>query len=208
MRWPIGGSDFAEMVDKRLDFVDKTLFIKEVFDNPGIKVTVITRPRRFGKTLNLSMLRCFLAAEVDGRMTQHLFKNLKIAELGDQYMQYQGKYPVIFISFKDVKDHDYKTTYTNLRHLLSQLYREHQYLLSSSKLTEREKITFLSVLEKKATAADIRTALFDLCYYLYRHHDVKPWILIDEYDSPIQAGYLHGYYNSIIQAMRGLFRNI
>ncbi len=205
MRWPIGGSDFAEMVDKRLDFVDKTLFIKEVFDNPGVKVTVITRPRRFGKTLNLSMLRCFLAAEIYSRTTQHLFEGLKIAELGDEYMQYQGKYPVIFISFKDVKDHDYEKTYANLCHLLSQLYREHQYLLSSSKLTEDERKTFLSILKEDATAAHIRTALFDLCYYLYQHHGIKPWILIDEYDSPIQAGYLHGYYDSIIQVMRGLF---
>ena len=121
MRWPIGGSDFAEMVDKRLDFVDKTLFIKEVFDNPGVEVTVITRPRRFGKTLNLSMLRCFLAAEVYGRTTQHLFKSLKIAGLGDEYMRYQGKYPVIFISFKDVKDSDYERTYANLCHLLSSI---------------------------------------------------------------------------------------
>ena len=208
MRWPIGGSDFAEMVDKRLDFVDKTLFIKEVFDNPRIKVTVITRPRRFGKTLNLSMLRCFLAAEVDGHTTLHLFKGLKIAEFGDSYLQYQGKYSVIFISFKDVKDRDYETTYADLRHLLSQLYREHQHLLSSSKLTEDERNKFLSILKENATAANIKTALFDLCYYLYQYHGVKPWLLIDEYDSPIQAGYLHGYYNSIIQVMRGLFGSV
>ncbi len=205
MRWPIGGSDFAEMVDKRLDFVDKTLFIKEVFDNPRIKVTVITRPRRFGKTLNLSMLRCFLAAEVYGHTTQHLFEGLKIADMGDEYMRYQGKYPVIFISFKDVKNLDYETTYANLCHLLCQLYREHRYLLSSPKLGDDEKQAFLSVLKKEASSDLIQTALLDLSRYLHQHHDVKPWILIDEYDSPIQAGYLHDYYDSIIQVMRGLF---
>ena len=205
MRWPIGGSDFAEMVDKRLDFVDKTLFIKEIFDNPGIKVTVITRPRRFGKTLNLSMLRCFLAAEVDGRTTQHLFKGLKIAELGDQYMQYQGKYPVIFISFKDVKDHDYESTYANLCCLIANVYNEHYYLLSSLQLTASEKKVFLLIAEGNASLANVRGSLANLSRYLYKHHGVKPWILIDEYDSPIQAGYLHGYYDSIIQVMRGLF---
>lgn len=208
MRWPIGGSDFAEMVDKRLDFVDKTLFIKEIFDNPGIKVTVITRPRRFGKTLNLSMLRCFLAAEVDGHSTQHLFKGLKIAELGDSYLQYQGKYPVIFISFKDVKDHDYESTYENLCHLIANVYNEHYYLLSSLQLTASEKKVFLSIAESSASPAMIRDSLADLSRYLYKHHGVKPWLLIDEYDSPIQAGYLHGYYHSIIQIMRGLFGSV
>ncbi len=208
MRWPIGGSDFAEMVDKRLDFVDKTLFIKEIFDNPGIKVTVITRPRRFGKTLNLSMLRCFLAAEVDGHSTQHLFKGLKIAELGDSYLQYQGKYPVIFISFKDVKDHDYESTYENLCHLIANVYNEHYYLLSSLQLTASEKKVFLSIAESSASPAMIRDSLADLSRYLYKHHGVKPWLLIDEYDSPIQAGYLHGYYHSIIQVMRGLFGSV
>jgi hypothetical protein len=205
MRWPIGGSDFAEMVDKHLDFVDKTLFIKEIFDNPGVKVNVITRPRRFGKTLNLSMLACFLAAEVNGCTTQHLFKGLKIAGLGDEYMRHQGKYPVIFISFKDVQDHNYENTYANLCELIANVYNEHYYLLSSPQLSASEKKVFLSIVETNASLAKIRDSLANLSRYLYKHHGVKPWILIDEYDSPIQAGYLHGYYNSIIQVMRGLF---
>jgi predicted AAA-ATPase len=102
MQLPIGYGDFDEIVRSKFDFVDKSLFIKEILDNAVTQVILITRPRRFGKTLNLSMLHCFLAAEVNRQSTQNLFNGLKIAEQGEQYWQHQGKYPVIFISFKDI----------------------------------------------------------------------------------------------------------
>lgn len=94
---PVGYSCFSDLIRHQLDFIDKTLFIKEIFDNTGTQVSVITRPRRFGKTLNLSMLHCFLAAEVNLKPTQGLFDGLKIAQVGDHYMQHQGEYPVIYI---------------------------------------------------------------------------------------------------------------
>jgi Predicted AAA-ATPase len=103
MDLPIGYDIFPELIEFKLDFVDKSLFIKEVIDKSA-KATVITRPRRFGKTLNLSMLHHFLAAEAYGRSTKGLFDNLKIAKAGGEYMQHQGKYPVIFVTFKDILD--------------------------------------------------------------------------------------------------------
>src|ERR1700738_3014011 len=110
MQLPIGYDNFAEIIDKKLDFVDKTLFIRDILDEISTKVIVITRPRRFGKTLNLSMLQYFFAEEAYMRKTQGLFDNLKIAALGEEYMQHQGKYPVIFITLKDVRDRSFKHT--------------------------------------------------------------------------------------------------
>ena len=101
-------------LQEKLEFIDKSLFIKEIIDNKEIEVSVIIRPRRFGKTLNMSMLHHFLAAEVDGMKTEGMFDNLKIAQQGDEYMQHQGKYPVIFISFKSVKDRKFCDAYENL----------------------------------------------------------------------------------------------
>ncbi len=114
MQLPLGYDDFKKIRDKQLDWVDKSLFIQEILDDKATEVTVITRPRRFGKTLNLSMLHYFLAAEAYGQSTQGLFAGLKIAALGDKYMQHQGRYPVIFITFKEVKDHFKTSGRTNL----------------------------------------------------------------------------------------------
>ncbi len=108
MRLPLGYDNFKAIIDKRLDFVDKSLLIQEILDDVA-QVAVITRPRRFGKTLNLSMLHYFLAAKAYGQSTQGLFDGIKIAALGEEYMQHQGKYPVIFVTFKDVKDHRFAT---------------------------------------------------------------------------------------------------
>jgi hypothetical protein len=207
MHLPIGYDNFGDVIEKKLDFVDKTLFIKEVLDNIGTQVTVVARPRRFGKTLNLSMLQYFLSAEVRGHSTKGLFDGLKIAAAGDAYMQHQGRYPVIFLTFKAVKDPEFESAYESLGKLLSQLYREYKYLLSSEKLSVYDKKAFLSVIEVEATPAAVKTALADLCYYLYQHHGVKAWILIDEYDTFFQTGYLHGYYSEMIELMRGLFGN-
>ena len=207
MHLPIGYDNFGDLIEKKLDFVDKTLFIKEVLDKVETQVSVISRPRRFGKTLNLSMLRHFLAPQIHGKTTQDLFKGLKITELGDQYMRHQGKYPVIFITLKSIKDRDYDRAYGSLCKQLSLLYHEHYLLLSSPKLTESDKKIFLSILEQQASINNISTALSDLCRYLYQHYGVKAWLLIDEYDTIFQAGYLHGYYHEMIDLMRGLFGN-
>jgi Predicted AAA-ATPase/PD-(D/E)XK nuclease superfamily len=205
MRLPIGYDNFKDLIDKRLDFVDKTLWIKEILDDPSAQVSVITRPRRFGKTLNLSMLHCFLASKVYGQPTQGLFTGLKIAQAPGDYLQYQGKYPVVFITFKDVKDHEYTESYANLVNLMAKVYKEHYYLLSSPHLTKEDKQIFHAILSQTASKSWIKSALEKLTQFLYQHHGVKPWLLIDEYDSPLQTAYLHGYYDEMIDLFRGIF---
>jgi Predicted AAA-ATPase/PD-(D/E)XK nuclease superfamily len=205
MRLPIGYDNFRDLIDKKLDFVDKTFFIKEVLDRISVQVSLIARPRRFGKTLNLSMLRHFLATQVDGKSTEGLFDGLKITEAGDTYMQHHRRYPVIFVTFKDVKEGNYETAYFSVCKQIAVIYHEHHYLLSSDKLTAGEKEVFISILETRATTINISHSLKDLCRYLYEHHGVKPWLLIDEYDTPIHAGYLNNYYNAIIDFIGKLF---
>lgn len=118
LRFPLGYVVFKEIVDGNFDFVDKTIFIKDIFDDNS-KVILITRPRRFGKTLNLSMLHHFLAEEVVGQKTAGLFDKYKIKTIDDgAYMQHQGQYPTIFITFKDVKDHNFEHAYSQLVELI------------------------------------------------------------------------------------------
>ncbi len=204
IRLPLGHEDFKELIDKRFDFVDKSLFIQEILDDDVTKVSLILRPRRFGKTLNLSMLHHFLAAEVYGQSTQGLFNGLKISALGDEYMRHQGRYPVIFITFKSVKDHHFDHSLRNMQFLMAEVYKEHQYVLSGSKLSDADKIFYNTVLNSQADSAMLQTAIKNLTSYLYQHHGVKPWVLIDEYDTPIQSAYLHGYYEEMISLMRGM----
>ena len=125
----IGISDFKELIDGNNYFVDKTLFIKEVLDNKNVEVGVITRPRRFGKTFNLSTLHHFLASEVNQVKTANMFDELKIAKVDSgSYMQHQGKYPVIFISFKEIKTENYELAYGKLNDLIFDIFNEHDYL--------------------------------------------------------------------------------
>lgn len=203
----VGIDDFGEVMKQQLHFVDKSLFIKKVFDNKNTQVSVITRPRRFGKTFNLSMLCYFLAFKVNGLITKGLFDNLKIAQLGDAYMNEQGKYPVIFLTLKSIKHTQYQEAMEGFSQLISQLYGQHIELLSNSVLHAHEKVVFERILNKKANSIELSFSLVWLCEYLYRYHQVKPWVLIDEYDTPIQSGYLHGYYDKLIDFMRGFFGN-
>jgi len=204
MKLPIGYDNFQEIISNKLDYVDKTLFIKDIIDDSA-KVVLIARPRRFGKTLNLSMLRYFLASEVYGESTQGLFDGLKIKSESKEYLQHQGHYPVVFISFKDVKSNNYKTAYASLCKLISRIYQEHQPVLLSDKISNHQKKIFESILEERATEASIQSSLLDLSQLLYTYHGVKPWLLIDEYDTPIQSAYLGGYYEEMIGLIRGMF---
>jgi hypothetical protein len=205
---PIGTEDFGKIIHRKLYFVDKSLFIKEILDDHGTEILVTTRPRRFGKTLNLSMLHYFRAEKVNKNSTQGLFEHLKIAKSGDTYLQHQGKYPVIFVTFKDIKELSYENTFKNLSRLMSRVYQEHIDLLKSDKLYSHQKNIFQSILEERADETHIKSALLDLTQYLYLHYETKPWLLIDEYDTPIQSGYINGYYEKIIDFMRGIFSSV
>ncbi len=203
LRLPIGQDNFGEILEKGLDFVDKTLLIQEIIDDPS-SVMVITRPRRFGKTLNLSMLQHFFAADVYGRKTQGLFDRFKIASLGEQYMQYQGKHPVIFLTLKDVKDHNLQVATGNLHELIRRTYREHRYVLDGGSLDVEEKVVYHKILAKQASESEIHASLRNLTEYIFRHTTQRVWLLIDEYDAPIQSAFVHDYYLEMISLMRGV----
>ena len=205
MKLQIGYDDFGEVRANNLNFVDKTLFIKGIIDSRNIKVSVITRPRRFGKTFNLSTLHYFLASEVNNQKTATLFDGLKISTVDDgSYMQYQGKFPVIFISLKEVNAKDYDLAYDELYELIINIFDQYNYLENSDKLSQRNKRLLHRILHKEASPAEIKGSLRFLTSIIFQHYGIKPWLLIDEYDTPIQAGYAKGYYNEIISFMRGM----
>jgi len=217
MLLPIGYDNFRELIDNQLDFVDKSLFIKDLIDDRAAKVAVITRPRRFGKTLNLSMLQHFLAAEVNEQKTAGLFDSLNIAQCdGGAYLQHQGKYPVIFVTFKSIKAFDFGSALADIAVLMSDLYLGHEYLLSSAALKDQDKRNFEAILRKTTDESGLKTALKNLTKYLYLHTKVKPWLLIDEYDTPIQSAYVNdnkdeaqiAYYERMINFMRVLFGEV
>ena len=204
---PIGVSDFRKLVEYKNPqgepylFVDKSLWVKDIIDDPS-EVILITRPRRFGKTLNMSLLQHFFAKEVDNQMTEALFKNLKIIQYPD-YMKYQGQYPVISLTFKDIKSRSFEAAYDDFGRLISRAYEKHEQILSSqSKLTDRQKRQYELILNRKAPDTDIRGSLQSLTFYLHQYYGVKPIVLIDEYDTPIQTAYLESYYKEMVTFMR------
>ena len=201
---PVGEEDFRELIDNEFLFVDKTLLIKEFLDNKNIKVSLITRPRRFGKTLNLSMLHYFFAEKIKNKSTEGLFDGLKISEAGEHYMAYQGKYPVIFITFKQLEADTYKAMLGELQRLMSRIYKMHLELLDSPYLIAEQKSDFKKIVSCEADESHLKTALFDLTEYLYTHYQKEVIVLIDEYDAPIQASYFNNYYQEAIKMMRGL----
>ncbi len=208
MALPIGYDNFQKVIENQLEFVDKSLLIKEIINNISVEAAVITRPRRFGKTLNLSMLHHFLSSKVNGKSTENLFDHLKISENKDLCEKHQGKYPVIFVTFKDVKEANYEGAYEQLCKLMSDVYLEHELLLTSPKLGDSQKRTFERILEQTGSKAEVTKALKDLTTYLSRHYGINSWLLIDEYDTPIQASYVHGYYDQMIHVMRSLFGSV
>jgi len=206
MEMQVGFDDFGKVRSNDLNFVDKTLFIKEVLDNKGTEVSIITRPRRFGKTFNLSTLHYFLASEVDQQKTEKLFSGLEISAVDNgSYMRFQGKYPVVFVSFKGINSENYDLAYSKLCTLIANVFNGHNYLKQSSKLSESDKEKLQNILSKQADRAVIEDSLHFLTSILFKHYGIKPWLLIDEYDTPIQAGYSNNYYKEIIGLMRGMF---
>jgi hypothetical protein len=200
---PIGVSDFKEMIENDFYYIDKSLIIKEILDNVS-KALLLPRPRRFGKTLTLSMLKYFFEKHEQQESKSELFKDLKIYKDKDA-MEKQGKYPVIFLTLKDLSDNSWKKCFKNLKGIVAQEFRRHNYLLGSDILDEFEKDYFLRILSEKTEEADYRSSLRRLSGYLHKYHkkENKVVLLIDEYDTPIHYGYYNGYYDEIINFMRG-----
>ena len=197
---PIGLSDFKELRRRGYYFVDKSELISEII-NENNKVLLIPRPRRFGKTLNLSMLKYFFDVNEDAK---DLFKGLKIENLPE--FELQGKYPVIFLTFKDLKEPDFNSFLNQLSELIADLYKIHQDKLLNSELDQRDKNKINAILSEKKDYTLLQNSLKNLSRYLSQAYQVNPIILLDEYDTPIHAGWLKGYYTEVIDFMRGFLR--
>ncbi len=198
----IGIDDFKELIEENYYFTDKSLLIKELLDSKA-KVTLLPRPRRFGKTLNMSMLRCFFEKVDPSASRRHLFNGLKI----EQYpncMIHQGKYPTIWLTFKDVKMDTWLPCYEKMRTLVGIEFKRHFDAIKTV-LNELEMQEVQALMAGTASQAMYENSLLELSRYLERAYKTRVMILIDEYDAPIHAGYLNGYYKEIIGFMRGFF---
>lgn len=195
---PIGISDYRMAVSGYY-YVDKTLLIKDLLDYHPL-VSLFTRPRRFGKTLNMDMLRVFF--EKTEEDTSKYFRGTQIWKAGEKYRREQRRYPVIFLTFKDVKYNSWDETRINLCAVIQAEYRRHIYLLASDKIEEIDRQYFGKVLDGTLDVALWAGTLEKLSLLLELHHGTAPMILIDEYDIPIQQGYMKGYYEDVITFMR------
>ena len=195
---PIGVSDFKEVMEEDLYFVDKSLLIKEIIEDKS-KIILLPRPRRFGKTLNMSMLKYFF--EKTDEDNTELFKNLNIYK-HKKYMEYHNKYPIIYITFKDLKDSSWENCYNKIKEIIIEEFLRHKYVLSGELLDDVEKDTYIKTINGEATKAQYELSFKSLTKYLTRYYNQKPIILIDEYDVPLQRGYVEGYYDKAVGFIR------
>ncbi len=199
----IGIQDFTKMITNDCFYVDKTEFIREWWESMD-DVTLITRPRRFGKTLNMSMLEQFFSVDYAGH--GELFQGLSIWK-DEKYRKLQGTYPVISLSFANMKERDYKTTREKMNRLLNNLYVKYLFLKDSDVLTDTDRAFFDRILAVEISDSDATLALYQLSDYLYRYYGKKAIILLDEYDTPMQEAYVGGYWEEIVGFTRSLFNS-
>ena len=188
----IGELDFKELIVKDLYYVDKTMFAKDIIDDDS-KAILITRPRRFGKTINMSMLDYFF--NIDKKDSKKLFKGLKIMDQGEEYTSKLGKYPCIYLSLADVKTQTYNEMITSMKTIIHEIYCNFRYLLDSDKLFDDEKNYIRDILNFKIEEDRLFISVKDLSNFLSRHYNQKVIILIDEYDAPLQNAYSEGFYD-------------
>ena len=198
----IGIQDFGELIRKGFFYVDKTDFIREWWDS-GDSVTLITRPRRFGKTLNMSMVEHFFSLRYKGQ--GELFEGLSVWE-HEEYRELQGTYPVISLSFANIKEESYEKTRAKICFLLARLYAEHAYLLDSGLLYKTEEDFFRKVTPDMGDL-EATMALYSLSDFLYRYYGKKVIILLDEYDTPMQEAFVDGYWNELVAFTRSMFNS-
>ncbi len=196
----LGNSDFKSIIENNNYFVDKSLLIKEIIKAQK-QVILLPRPRRFGKTLNLSMLKYFF--DINQLQKENLFLTLNIWQTENEIKDKYAKFPVIFLSFKDAKDKTWNKCYELIVAELSDLYTKHNYLTENNLLTNEELEIFQKIKNRSAQETDFQRSLKKLSEYLYRYYNQKVVILIDEYDTPIQSGY-NSFYDQVISFMRNL----
>ena len=196
----IGLQDFADVIQKGYFYIDKTPFIKEWWES-GDSVTLITRPRRFGKTLNMSMLEHFFSIKYAEE--EKIFENLSIWN-DTKYRELKGTYPVISLSFAGVKEKDYKTARKKICQILTKLYAENSFLLDSGLLYETD-IKYFKRVSEDMDDSDASLALYQLSNFLYRYYNKKVIILLDEYDTPMQEAYIDGFWEELVGFTRNLY---
>jgi hypothetical protein len=209
MHLPVGVSNFRKLIEHKdpkgigYVFVDKSLLIKELLDDLT-EVIVFTRPRRFGKTLNLSMLQHFFASEVNEKPTKGMFDNLQISQHAD-CMAGQGQHPVVFITFKDAKYKTFDLCLNHIRNQISDAFAEFESLLANDKLSQSDQQLVKKFIDGNIEHTHLDASIKTLTKLIEKSTGKKPIILIDEYDTPIQEAYLNGYYEELISFIKNLF---
>ncbi|MFT8352126.1 AAA family ATPase [Clostridium saccharoperbutylacetonicum] len=200
---PIGIDNFEMLITRGYYFIDKTLLIKDLIDNKAA-VNLFTRPRRFGKTLNMSMLQYFF--ENSHEDNSYLFEDLNIMEAGERYTSRMGKYPVINLSLKSAKQPTFELAYISIRRRIAEEYKRHEYILDNKEL-KHEKERYLKILKEQGEEGDYIDSLYFLCECLEKYHNKKVIILIDEYDVPLENAFFEGFYDRMIAFIRSLFES-
>lgn len=198
----IGIQDFEKIIERDVFYIDKTIFIKEWWES-GDDVTLITRPRRFGKTLTISMTEYFFSNKYSGK--KQLFQNFAIWK-NEKFRQLQGKYPVISLTFANVKENSFSNAYQRICQIITNLYSDYFFLRDSTALTEKDR-EFFDRVSYDMKPGDAAFALYQLSNYLYHYYGKKVIILLDEYDTPMQEAYINGYWEEITQFTRSLFNS-
>lgn len=206
----IGIENYKMLIDKPYYYVDKSLMIKDLLDKGGA-VNLFTRPRRFGKTLTLSMLRTFFEAELDDKGAfvdnRHYFEGKRILAEGESYTSHMGKYPVISLSLKSAKQPDYEMAYASLLDEIIREYVRHRYVLTSNELPVSYREKYEAIMNRRAEAIDYAKSLVFLSECLKAYHKTKTIILLDEYDVPLENAFFAGFYDEMITFIRSLFES-
>ena len=198
----LGYQNYAEVIEENIFYIDKTNFIREWWEY-GDKVTLITRPRRFGKTLNMSTVECFFSNKYAGR--GDLFEGKAIWS-DEKYRQLQGTFPVIFLSFANIKATDYDKMEYKITEVIAMLFEQHRYLLEGDLLSHNEKKYYEQICPgmRGEIASGAMNFLSD---FLHRYYARDVIILLDEYDTPMQEAWLSGYWDQAVEFFRGLFNS-
>jgi hypothetical protein len=200
---PIGEDNFEMLITRGYYYVDKTLLIKDILDNKA-SVNLFTRPRRFGKTLNMSMLQYFFENSIENN--SHLFDNLNIMNAGEKYTSHMGQYPVINLSLKSGKQPTFELAYISLKRRIAEEFKRHEYILQDSNL-DSNKERYLKISREQGEEGDYIDSLYFLCECLKIYHNKKVIILIDEYDVPLENAFFTGFYDRMIAFLRSLFES-
>ena len=198
----IGESDFKGLRLRENYYIDKTMYIKDIIDNES-RVIVVTRPRRFGKTLNISMLRYYF--DCTRKNTKELFNGLKIMEQDEKYTSKQCAYPCIYLTLKDLCDSTFEKMLLSLQTAIHEMYLEHRYLLDSNIIYPEEKTRIEDILWLRTDENILKNSVRELSKYLNRNFDKPVIMLIDEYDVPLQTAYVHGFYEQAIEFFKAFF---